>query len=134
MYNKEFIQRGLTLGSTNKLQLIRQKRKTRVRSKIFGTEERPRLSVFRSSRHIYAQAIADDTGQTLAFASTLSKELRGNLNGIKKSDAAREVGKLLAKKLTSHSINEIVFDRGRFLYHGRVKALAEGARESGLKF
>ena len=134
MHNKEVIQRGLTLGSTNKLQLIRQKRKTRVRSKIFGTEKRPRLSVFRSSRHIYVQAIADDTGQTLAFASTLTKELRGNLNGIKKREAAREVGKLLAKKLTSHSINEIVFDRGRFLYHGRVKALAEGASESGLKF
>jgi large subunit ribosomal protein L18 len=80
------------------------------------------------------QAVADDTGQTLASASTLSKELRGNLKGVKKSEAAREVGKLVAKKLASHSINEIVFDRGRFLYHGRVKSLAEGARESGLKF
>ena len=83
---------------------------------------------------MYVQAIADDTGQTLAFASTLSKELIENLNGVKKSEAAREVGKLVAKKLASRSINEIVFDRGRFLYHGRVKALAEGARESGLKF
>lgn len=134
MHNKEVIRRGYTLGSTNKLQLVRQKRKTRVRSKIFGTEKRPRLSVFRSSRHIYVQAVADDTGQTLASASTLSKELRGNLKGVKKSEAAREVGKLVAKKLASHSINEIVFDRGRFLYHGRVKSLAEGARESGLKF
>jgi large subunit ribosomal protein L18 len=80
------------------------------------------------------QAVADDTGQTLASASTLSKELRGNLKGVKKSEAAKEVGKLVAKKLASHSINEIVFDRGRFLYHGRVKSLAEGARESGLKF
>lgn len=134
MHNKEVIRRGYTLGSTNKLQLLRQKRKTRVRSKIFGTEKRPRLSVFRSSRHIYVQAVADDTGQTLASASTLSKELRGNLKGVKKSEAAKEVGKLVAKKLASHSINEIVFDRGRFLYHGRVKSLAEGARESGLKF
>jgi len=122
------------LGSAKKLERIRQKRAKRVRSKVFGTGERPRLSVFRSSRHIYVQAIADDVSQTLAFASTLSKELKGNLGGLNKSQAAREVGKLLAKKLTSQNVSSAVFDRGRFLYHGRVKALAEGARETGLTF
>jgi len=122
------------LGSTKKLERIRRKRAKRVRSKIFGTEERPRLSVFRSSRHIYVQAIADDVSQTLAFASTLSKELKGNLGELNKSEAAREVGKLLAKKLTSKKVSSAVFDRGRFLYHGRVKALAEGVREAGLTF
>lgn len=122
------------MGSAKKLERIRQKRAKRVRSKVFGTGERPRLSVFRSSRHIYVQAIADDVSQTLAFASTLSKELKGNLGGLNKSQAAREVGKLLAKKLTSQNVSSAVFDRGRFLYHGRVKALAEGARETGLTF
>ncbi|MBN2516218.1 MAG: 50S ribosomal protein L18 [Deltaproteobacteria bacterium] len=128
------MQRGLILGTTKKLEKIREKRKKRVKSKIFGTEARPRLAVFRSSKHIYVQAVADDIGRTLAYASTLSKELRGNVNGLKKTEAAREVGKLLAKELTSKNVSEAVFDRGKFLYHGRVKALAEGAREEGLKF
>jgi large subunit ribosomal protein L18 len=122
------------LGATKKLDKIREKRKKRVKSKLFGTEARPRLAVFRSSRHIYVQAVADDVGRTLAFASTLSQELRGTINGLKKTEAAREVGKLLAKELTSKNVSEAVFDRGKFLYHGRVKALAEGAREEGLKF
>jgi len=122
------------LGATKKLDKIREKRKKRVKSKLFGTEARPRLAVFRSSRHIYVQAVADDVGRTLACASTLSQELRGTINGLKKSEAAREVGKLLAKELTSKNVSEAVFDRGKFLYHGRVKALAEGAREEGLKF
>lgn len=122
------------MGTTKKLEKIREKRKKRVKSKIFGTEARPRLAVFRSSKHIYVQAVADDIGRTLAYASTLSKELRGNVNGLKKTEAAREVGKLLAKELTSKNVSEAVFDRGKFLYHGRVKALAEGAREEGLKF
>jgi large subunit ribosomal protein L18 len=122
------------LGTTKKLEKIREKRKKRVKSKLFGTEARPRLAVFRSSRHIYVQAVADDVGRTLACASTLSQELRGTINGLKKSEAAREVGKLLAKELTSKNVSEAVFDRGKFLYHGRVKALAEGAREEGLKF
>lgn len=112
----------------------RIKRKKRVRGKIFGTQKKPRLSVFRSSKHIYAQAIDDDLGVTLAEASTLSKELKEKLAGLKKIDAAREVGKLLTERLLSNDVKEAVFDRGMFLYHGRVKALAEAAKEAGLKF
>ena len=112
----------------------RIKRKKRVRGKMFGTQEKPRLSVFRSSKHIYVQAIADDLGKTLAEASTLSKELKGKLEGLKKTDAAREVGKLVTEKLLSDNVKKVVFDRGMFLYHGRVKALAEAAKEAGLKF
>ena len=112
----------------------RIKRKKRVRGKIFGTQEKPRFSVFRSSKHIYVQAIADDLGKTLAEASTLSKELKGKIVGLKKTDAAREVGKLMTEKLLSDNVTEVIFDRGMFLYHGRVKALAEAAREAGLKF
>ena len=99
-----------------------------------GTEKRPRLSVFRSAVHIYAQAIADDSGRTLAEASTLSKELADSLAGMKRVDEARTVGRLLAKRLQDAGIENVVFDRSRFLYHGRVKALADGAREAGLKF
>jgi len=119
--------------SIKRLKRIRERREKRVRSKIFGTEARPRLSVFRSSRYIYVQAIADDVGKTLAQASTLDKEFKGNLIGLKKVEAAREVGKLMAKNLLSKGIKEAIFDRGRFLYHGRVKSLAEGVRETGLK-
>jgi large subunit ribosomal protein L18 len=125
--------RGRTLA-TKKIKKIRIKRKKRVRGKIFGTEERPRLSVFRSAKQIYVQAIADDVGRTLTEASTLSKELKDTLGGMKKAEAAKEVGKLVSKKLQAMGIEQIVFDRGRYLYHGRVKALAEAARESGLKF
>lgn len=113
---------------------MRSKRKKRVRGKMSGTEERPRLSVFRSAKHIYVQAIADDIGCTLACASTQSKELRDSIDGLKKSEAARHVGKLVAKKLAAKNIKAVVFDRGPFLYHGRVKALAEGAREEGVEF
>lgn len=110
------------------------KRRKRVRGKIFGTTSRPRLSVFRSSGHIYVQAIADDVGRTLAEASTMSGELRGAFGSLKKIEAAKEVGKMMAKRLLSKGVTEVVFDRGRFLYHGRIKALAEAARESGLQF
>ncbi len=117
------------------MEKIRAKRKVRVRGKISGgTESRPRLSVFRSARHIYVQAIADDTARTLAEASTLSKELKDVIAGLKKTEAAKEVGKLLSQRLMSRGIEQVTFDRGRFLYHGRVKALAEAAREAGLKF
>ncbi len=122
------------LASRQKIDRIRLKRKKRVRGKIVGTGVRPRLSVFRSARHIYVQAVADDLGTTLAEASTLSAEVKGTIGGLKKADAARQVGKLVAKRLLEKGITQVVFDRGRFLYHGRVKALAEGARESGLKF
>jgi len=112
----------------------RIRRKLRVRKKVWGTEERPRLSVYRSLRHIYAQIIVDTTGRTLVAASTLSKELRGALSSTGGVEAAREVGRLLAQKAKKVGITKVVFDRNGFLYHGRVKALAEGAREGGLEF
>jgi large subunit ribosomal protein L18 len=120
--------------ATKKIEKIRIKRKKRVRGKVIGTEAKPRLSVFRSASHIYVQAIADDAGRTLAEASTLSKELAGTLKGLKKIEAAKTVGKLMAKRLQEAGVQAVVFDRSRFLYHGRVKALADGAREAGLVF
>lgn len=120
--------------ASKKVEKIRAKRKRRVRGKIFGTETRPRLSVFRSAKQIYVQAIADDLGKTLSEASTLSKEIIDTLEGLKKADAAKEVGKLVSKRLQAMGIEHVVFDRGKYLYHGRVRALAEAARESGLKF
>jgi large subunit ribosomal protein L18 len=119
--------------ATKRIERIREKRKKRVRGKIFGTEKRPRLCVFRSASHIYAQAIADEQGRTLAEASTLSKALDGAIGGLKKVEAARSVGRLLAERLRAIGVEEVVFDRGRFLYHGRVKAVADGAREAGLR-
>ena len=113
---------------------VREKREKRVRGKRPGTAERPRLSVFRSDKHIYAQVVNDAQGKTIATASTLSRELAGKIRGIKKVEVAREVGKLIAARLQTLGVEKVVFDRGRFLYHGRVKALADGARESGLKF
>ncbi len=121
------------IGKIKKIKKIREKRKKRVRGKISGTADHPRISVFRSISHIYAQAIDDDAGRTLAEASTLSKEIRGKLDGLKKTQAAAEVGKLLAKRLLEKNIQRAVFDRGAFLYHGRIKALAEAAKEEGLK-
>lgn len=106
-------------------------RHVRVRGKISGTAERPRLCVFRSNANIYAQIIDDIAGVTLAEASTLSAEFNGN--GGNKA-AAREVGKLVAKRAMDKGISEVVFDRGGYIYHGRVQELAEGAREGGLKF
>lgn len=120
--------------ATKRIERIREKRKKRVRGKVSGTERRPRLSVFRSASHIYAQAIVDEPGRTLAEASTLSKELGGTIAGLKKVEAAKAVGRLLAERLRAVGIEEVIFDRGRFLYHGRVKAVADGAREAGLKF
>ncbi len=112
----------------------RQRRKTRIRKKIFGTEDRPRLSVFRSAKHIYAQLVVDATGSTILAASSLSPELKGEIGDLKKSDAARKVGQLIGLKAVQKNIRKVVFDRNGFLYHGRIKALAEGARESGLEF
>jgi len=120
--------------ATKKVEKIREKRKVRVRSKIKGTQLRPRLSVFRSAKHIYVQAIADDAGMTIAAASSQQEDLRQDLVGKNKTDVAREVGKLISQKLLALGVSECVFDRGRYLYHGRVKALADGAREGGLKF
>ena len=112
----------------------RLKRQQRIRKKISGSGERPRLSVFRSAKHIYAQIIDDSQGQTMVAASTLSNEIRENLSGVKKADAARLVGKLLAARAKAKGIVKVVFDRNGFLYHGRVKAVAESAREHGLEF
>jgi large subunit ribosomal protein L18 len=105
-----------------------------VRSRIKGTVERPRLNVFRSLKHIYAQAVVDTTGNTLASASTLSPEFRGNLTETGNVEAAKKVGALIAKKCLEKGIDKVVFDRNGYLYHGRVKALAEAARTSGLNF
>jgi large subunit ribosomal protein L18 len=118
----------------NPKQAARLKRRRRIRKKISGSAARPRLSVFRSARHIYAQIIDDSQGQTLVAASTLSGQLKGKLGGLKKTDAAREVGKLLAAKAREKGISQVVFDRNGFLYHGRVKAVAESCRENGLEF
>ena len=120
--------------STQKIEKVRVKRKRRVRAKVSGTMARPRLSVFRSARHIYVQAVADDIGKTLTEASTLSSDLKDAVSGLKKIEKAKLVGTLLSKRLKELGIEEAVFDRGRFLYHGRVKALADAAREGGLKF
>jgi len=118
----------------NKKKMARVKRKTRVRGRVQGTAERPRLNVFRSLKHIYAQAIVDTTGKTLASVSTLSPELRGTLRYPGNVDAAKKVGELIAKKCLEKGIQKVVFDRNGYLYHGRIKALAEAARTSGLIF
>ena len=112
----------------------RERRKLRIRKKVNGTAERPRLSVFRSTKHIYAQVIDDTSGKTLAHASTLSKDLRGTLEEDNKVDAAKKVGALIAKICKSKKIDRVVFDRNGYLYHGRVSALAQAAREAGLEF
>lgn len=109
----------------------RQKRHKRVRGKISGTAECPRLNVFRSLNHIYAQLIDDVSGKTLASASTIEKDFK-DYGGNKV--AAREVGKLIATRAAENNITKVVFDRGGYVYHGRVQELAEGAREGGLKF
>ncbi len=114
--------------------LARSKRKKRVRSRVIGTSERPRLNVFRSLKHIYAQAIEDTTGKTLASASSLSSELKGSLRYPGNVEAAKKVGELIAKKCLEKGIQKVVFDRSGYLYHGRIKALAEAARSSGLIF
>ena len=112
----------------------RARRRKRVRKKVKGTAERPRLSVFRSLRHIYAQVIVDTTGQTLTSASTLNKEIRGTLRQTGNTEAAKKVGELIARRSIDKGITEVVFDRDGYLFHGRVKALAEAAREHGLIF
>ncbi len=108
----------------------RQRRHKRVRTKVFGTVKVPRLSVFRSAKHIYAQLVDDEKGKIIAAASDL--ELKKSRKS--KIDKAREVGKLIAQKALGKTIEKVVFDRGGYKYHGRVKAVAEGAREAGLKF
>lgn len=112
----------------------RKKRQVRVRRKVRGTVERPRLCVFRSAKHIYAQIIEDSTGKTLVAASTISKDVAEGLNFGGNVEAAKAVGAAIARKALEQNIRQVVFDRNGFLYHGRIKALADAARENGLAF
>ena len=114
--------------------IIRKRVHKRIRRKVAGSTERPRLAVFRSVKHIYAQVIDDAAGSTIAFASTLSRDLKGTLGSDKKQDAAKKVGALIARICLEKKVDKVVFDRNGYHYHGRVKALAEAAREAGLKF
>lgn len=122
------------MGKTSTTVLARLRRKVAIRKRIFGSSERPRLTVFRSANHIYAQIIDDTTGHTLVAASTRSpelKELEGHRGNVA---AAVAVGKLIASKALAANVGQVVFDRNGYLYHGRVKALADAAREGGLNF
>ena len=119
---------------TNPRETARLKRKSRIRKKVTGTEERPRLSVFRSDKHIYAQIIDDKLGATLVSVSTLSSEYRGQEPVKGKVAAAKRVGEIVAQKALDKGIAKVVFDRNGFIYHGRVQALADAARQKGLDF
>jgi large subunit ribosomal protein L18 len=112
----------------------RKRRHQRVRRQISGTSGIPRLSVFRSLKHIYAQIIDDTLGQTLVSASTLDADVRDQVAGLNKTEQAQVVGKRLAEKALSSGVTQVVFDRGGYLYHGRVKALADASRDAGLRF
>lgn len=112
----------------------RRLRHLRVRKRVHGTAERPRLAVFRSNKHIYAQVIDDDRGITLCQASTLDPELRGAVKAPGTVEGARQVGELVGRRCKAKGIDKVVFDRGGYLYHGRVAALADGARAAGLEF
>jgi len=112
----------------------RERRHLRVRKRVFGTPERPRLNVYRSLSHIYAQVIDDTRGVTLVSASTIDPEVRPHVQGLPKTEQARLVGKKVAERALAKGITKVVFDRGGYKYHGRVKALAEASREAGLEF
>ncbi len=118
----------------NSRNALRKKRHMRIRNKVSGTPERPRLNVFRSLKNIYAQIIDDLNGQTLVYVSSLDPEVKGDNGKTGNIDTARQVGEVLARRALDNDIREVIFDRGGYRYHGRVKALAEGARENGLKF
>jgi len=122
------------MGSLNLRKKARLKRKKRIRKKLFGTQQRPRLSVFRSSKHIYAQVIDDTHGHTLTTASSMEKAVKEQPKFDNKIAVANFVGKLLGERTIEKGINKVVFDRNGFLYHGRVKAVSDGAREAGLEF
>ena len=121
----------MTVNVSHKRRVARLKRQARVRKKVSGTSECPRLSVFRSAKHIYAQIIEDESGRTLAAASTLSKDVGLTQGG--NIEAAKAVGTAIAKKALAQDITNVIFDRNGFLYQGRVQALADAAREAGLK-
>jgi large subunit ribosomal protein L18 len=114
--------------------LARERRHVRVRKQVFGNPDRPRLNVFKSLTGIYAQIIDDMDGNTIVSASTVDKELREKVKGMKKSEQAKAIGQAIAERAKNKGISSVVFDRGGFRYTGRVKALADGAREGGLKF
>ena len=118
----------------NEKQRKRNKRKVSIRLRISGTAERPRLSVFRSTRYVYAQAIDDTTGRVLACASELEEKLKGEVSGKPKKERARAIGKAIGDKLVALNIKAVVFDRNGYIYHGRVKEVADGARDAGLTF
>ncbi len=122
------------MANQNPTAVARSRRKLRIRKKVWGSVERPRLSVFRSAGHIYAQIIRDTDGVTLVAASTLSPELKSHEGHRGNIEAAKAVGKLIAERAKGASISQVVFDRNGFLYHGRVSALADAAREAGLDF
>ncbi len=122
------------MAKTHPRRKARQRRKVSIRKRIHGTAERPRLSVFRSTKHIYAQLVDDSAGHTLASASTLSPELREREGCGGNRTAAEAVGQLIAQKAGENSITQVVFDRNGYLYHGRIKALADAARKAGLDF
>jgi len=122
------------MGKAQDMREARLRRHRSVRKRVSGTPERPRLNVFRSLHHTYAQIIDDSVGRTLICASTLDKEVAGLCDGCKKSEKARIVGKTLAQRALAKGVTTVVFDRGGYQYHGRVKELAEGAREGGLVF
>ena len=115
-------------------QLVRAKKHMKIRNRFSGTAERPRLAVFRSNNHMYAQIIDDTVGNTLVAASTLEKEIKSELKKTNDVEAAAYLGKVIAKRAMDKGISEVVFDRGGFLYHGKIEALAEAAREAGLVF
>lgn len=114
--------------------IARLKRARRVRARMHGTAERPRLSIFRSSEHIYAQLIDDDAGTTIASASTVESELKPMLAGLQKSKRAEKIGDVMGRRAAAAGVSAVVFDRGGFRYHGRVQALANAARAAGLQF
>jgi len=123
------------MGSINIKSQARLKRKVRIRKKLVGTKERPRLCVFRSAKHIYAQVIDDTSGQTLATASSNEKAVKDRIGeAVKKKAVASQVGRVLAERVIEKGYKKVVFDRNGFLYHGRVEAVSEGAREAGLDF
>jgi large subunit ribosomal protein L18 len=121
------------MSLTNPRTLARIKRKARIRKKIVGTTSRPRLSVFRSAKHVYAQIIDDTAGATLVTASSVEKSVKEKSKFESKRALAAHIGKLVAERALDKGIRQVVFDRNGFLYHGRVKALSEGAREAGLQ-
>jgi large subunit ribosomal protein L18 len=122
------------MSQENSREKSRERRHRRVRAGVHGTPERPRLNVFRSLRHIYAQVVDDSVGKTLVAVSTLDPEVRAQLEGLHKTDQAKLVGKMLAERAKKVGIKAVVFDRGGYKFHGRVKALADASREGGLDF